>query len=756
MKKYLTILWLVMALPAASVDAHGAKLTGTVLDSNRKPVPGATVAMYSGDSLLTGAIADEAGQWSLEPPDGHPEVELRISAVGFETLTQPIGSGLSTALETILPGNAVEVASLSVVPLTDPDFTKLRLGSSELRQMSRRSLVPSNPTAAVIEPAVVREGSQHSSKIRVHGSAPDYYVNDINIGADPNHYGAFTVIPSAVVENLKLHSQGTQVDYAGPAALELTTSEPFDSPLGGEVSLSPLEATGAVSLGNDRLFVLASLRKSVLDKLVNRFDIHSDRRTLPPTNFQDVFASTGIRIGGRHTLILDQYHVQDFLSYSTLESPSNAGGVGIFQHTRDNHFGLRYRWRLPSVEVRARLSARQAKEIYRASPASENAGGFYLDMSEHRRSFACLVEADLDVLDDRVLSIGGRLHRVIDRELQMSQKNWNFLPPDASSDLPHPYQPEINEQYDNIVLDASETNSALWSSFEAAVGQVDLEAGLRLDLFSALAVSEAWSPRLKAGMALGEDRAIELSVGGYAENPVGRLLQPYQVLIRHHSDRLKPVRSWMASAAYVWRGVRFSAFAKDISADPVISPDYSRVSRDGTAEPGFIGMESSGRSTFYGSAITFELNHPAQWPVTLYGFYGYSHAVRRTTGVTLPHELDAPHRFFLQLGYEASRTVHLGAGLAVRSGYPYSGSVSALSADRYTEDWWRTQLSSQNERRFPTHFSLNLHGELNLGRFLVNLNVANATDHGNAMINTSDGFIYDAGILPSLGLTYRF
>ncbi len=33
---------------------------------------------------------------------------------------------------------------------------------------------------------------------------------------------------------------------------------------------------------------------------------------------------------------------------------------------------------------------------------------------------------------------------------------------------------------------------------------------------------------------------------------------------------------------------------------------------------------------------------------------------------------------------------------------------------------------------------------------------ANLTDHGNPIINISDGFIYDAGILPSEGLRWRF
>jgi hypothetical protein len=35
------------------------------------------------------------------------------------------------------------------------------------------------------------------------------------------------------------------------------------------------------------------------------------------------------------------------------------------------------------------------------------------------------------------------------------------------------------------------------------------------------------------------------------------------------------------------------------------------------------------------------------------------------------------------------------------------------------------------------------------------LNVANVTNRSNPIINTADGFVYDAGILPSLGLRYQ-
>lgn len=129
-------------------------------------------------------------------------------------------------------------------------------------------MVPTNPIAALHQPQLVRQGSSHSSKLRINGSNPRYFVNGSDIGHDPNHYGMFSIIPGSVVRSMNLYAQGTPSRFRGPTALELETPMPFGKRSSGELNLSLVEATGMISLSTDRIYSIGTLRKSVLDKLV--------------------------------------------------------------------------------------------------------------------------------------------------------------------------------------------------------------------------------------------------------------------------------------------------------------------------------------------------------------------------------------------------------------------------------------------------------------------------------------------------------
>jgi len=48
-----------------------------------------------------------------------------------------------------------------------------------------------------------------------------------------------------------------------------------------------------------------------------------------------------------------------------------------------------------------------------------------------------------------------------------------------------------------------------------------------------------------------------------------------------------------------------------------------------------------------------------------------------------------------------------------------------------------------------------LFAEFNLGRCRIYATLTNISNRRNPIIRTADGFIYDAGILPSIGLKYK-
>jgi outer membrane cobalamin receptor len=68
---------LVLAIPAAA-----APVKGRVLDPDGRPVPGATVMLSSGGTLLSTTVTDANGRFDIEAPDGQPS-DIRIALAGF-------------------------------------------------------------------------------------------------------------------------------------------------------------------------------------------------------------------------------------------------------------------------------------------------------------------------------------------------------------------------------------------------------------------------------------------------------------------------------------------------------------------------------------------------------------------------------------------------------------------------------------------------------------------------------------------------
>lgn len=85
--------WLILLLfPAIAFAQTGTGrkvwLRGSFVDEQQKPVPFATLAVYGpGNALVTGAVADEAGQFAVQVPPGR--YELKLTAVSYRERTMP-------------------------------------------------------------------------------------------------------------------------------------------------------------------------------------------------------------------------------------------------------------------------------------------------------------------------------------------------------------------------------------------------------------------------------------------------------------------------------------------------------------------------------------------------------------------------------------------------------------------------------------------------------------------------------------------
>ncbi len=654
---------------------------------------------------------------------------------------------------------SVELSGITVRPTQrNPEEVHV-YGSKEISAPSRNSLVSNNPIDLVREPQLTRQGSAYSSKLRINGTIPTYYLNGIPIGSDPNHYGMFSIIPAPAVGRVAFHGSGTSAAFEVPATLELASPVAFGRHFGGSAEFSFVQATTSFSVGTDRIFTNGTVRKSVLDKLVKQFAVTSNRRTLPPTNFQDIFLSSGWQISHKQTLFLDQYYTRDFLAYDLGPTRSNTDGLYTYQHMSEEFQGARLLSQYGKFLFTSSLGRKTLYEQYQVYPPDENTyRGLHLNLLEHTSRDLAGFQTNYES-GKTSLTVGTQLEYVTNRTTDMTQQNWNFLPPDANSDNPNFYQAELNQLYGDYSRSGKERNAAGFLSLTQGIGMAQFESGIRYEQFGSLSENRNVLFRERLSLQLSENDRVSFYAGTFAENPVKRILEPYQVLVRANLRNLTPVKTKLLAASFAHKGLKAELFAKKVSGMPVLNPDYSRVATNQAASTGFIQMVSTGSARFYGADVSTDWDRFFSPKVRLYVSYGYTHGVKYASGEAVPYDLTAPHKFQLDLGYRPSEILHFGASFTGHTGYPYTPSFTTSftkSHDRYAAATYDQYLSNENSARFPLSMSLNLSTGATFDRLDLFLTITNVTNRGNPIISTADGFVYDAGLFPSIGMKMTF
>ncbi|SYZ72396.1 hypothetical protein TRIP_C20511 [Candidatus Zixiibacteriota bacterium] len=729
-------------------------LTGYIFDTSDRPLFGATIFAFSRGKIITGTASDSTGRFQLKLPDTlKTRVVLQISSIGYEkteTIVDP--SETDPAVNLILETKPIPIGRRVVSPAR-PDITESKFITRQIiEQRSALSFVPSDPISAVKGPQVIRAGSNYSAKIRINGTSPDYYLNNFLIGHDPSHYGMFAILPSSAVNDIKVTEQGTNAAFGTPGAVIMTSCAPFDSSMHGELNLSLVEATGTASLGNKKYFVNSSVRKSVLDKLVRHFDIHSDRRTIPPTNFQDIFLSSGLKLNAAAKFFIDQYYVRDYLSYRTSSTSANQNGINAVHHTDTKFIGLRLESLTSHFLIKAGAARRQDFEEYSASSANLTAQENLLVNLSARQS-AYIGNAEINYLYRQdVFTIGGNLNKTSPRSIRPNQNNWNFLPPDATSDNPYIYQESLNRRYGRFQINDRETDAAVYLCCLQAIGPWKLENGVRLQYFGRLLRKSELASRHSLHRGIGRQSQISFFYGTFFENPAGRILEQYQSLIYLHLGSLRAIRTHLYSASFSRGAWRIGAFYKNTDRLPQLTPVFGNADFDPE-----VTIESGGRARFYGAELVFNKADLLSGLFDLYAYFGHTRAEKIVDNIVVPHELNARNRLYLETACHLRRTTTIGGELSIRSGNCYTPRRETDNIQsNYSSSYYYSQIKNENSARFPANITFNLFYMIRLAHFDLHLSLANVTNHSNAIVSTTDGYIYDTGLMPSFGLKYHF
>ena len=747
-----------MMLLTITAAAGPTLLTGTVIDSDSHPIPGATVLVLSADSALTGTATDTDGSFrfalTVLPTD---PLELQVSSVGFATVTVVFKTDGIEPLRVVLEEEAAPVGDITVRPDRPLESTREIIDNVEIEREAQTSLVPTNPIAAINQPQVSRPGSTHSSQVRVLGTNPVYFLNGLPIGTDPAHYGLFAFIPTSVIDRIGFYPLGSPVRHRLSAVVEMDTYEPFGGESSANLVLSTIEATGAFKWSNDRYYVLGSLRKSVLDRIVNHLDVSTDRTTLPPTNFQDVFGSVGLKLSDRVRLMIDQYHVRDFLSYNTTSVTGANAGVDTYVSSRESQIAVRLEALGESWLALASGGIRSGAHHYKAAPIQDDGVHAYLNeeyLVGYGRTELTLVGGPARA------TVGAEIEADYSREFNLDQQNWNFMPPFSSSDNPYVYQQALNEIYGDYADTMRSVNRAVYGSIDCDGDRFVGSAGLRADDYSLLQSATVWSPRVSFGVKLGERSLVEIRTGLYSQSPITDILEPYQILFRANVGYLRPIVTRLSSMD--WRNDRWrlSLFHKTVKQLPVIAPDFENpYGKDGRLAQEFLTARSEGSAEFTGFSVSFHKSGLLNGRADLDLSYAFTRSFKTDHEVVLPYDLDSPHRLDVRVAWDLSPAFRLGTSLQWRSGYPYSPVLydrSVDSSDAFTESYYQAALEQENSQRLAAHASLNVSASYSWEKTELFATISNLTNRANPIISSSSGLIYDAGILPMIGLRISF
>lgn len=738
-------------------------IQGTIFDENSLAIAGATIRASREGEFISGTSTNSLGRYSLKIPASIGD-SLRLAASSLGFIEKAISVKIqqdTTTVDFQLLNRPLDIGTVVVRPDSAGRQPGVTLDKRMIEQSARYSLIPSNPIEAIKLPQALREGSNLSSKLIIDGTSPRYYINGLDIGSNPNHFGIFSIFPAAIVGQIDFNAQGSSARFGAPAIISLRTPTPFARHLTGELNPSFVECNGFVSYGTDNYFVLASVRKSILDEISGYINYRPDRLQLPPADFRDFFFSSGIKLSDRQRLFIDHYYVQDNLKYQTGPTSRNPYGVDSSQKTRESLTGIRFESVDKNLQFKAAGASKIGDELYRASPnmpLAQNSAGYSVYLHAERQ--INLGDFEMTILrENSRFTIGEHFDHVTRRSIRLNQRSWNFRPPDDISDNPYIYQEAFDRYYGAYASNQAEFTNAGYISYNRLFERCELEAGLRTEYFGSLA--EKWKIAIRSTTtfpAFGGG-SIKVSCGSYAENPASNLMEPYQVLIDRYLLQLRPIQTSMLAVDISKGAFDIGIFAKDIRRIPHLTPDFAYADFDSATDIRFLKIESAGRLRFAGARLTCRVDRIISDRLKLLAFYGFNEATKFAGNLKLPYELAARHRFYANAEIAISRTANIGAELAVHSGFHYTPSYpdSLFQIEgRYSRQFYDMINGLENSRSFRTNVILNVHAGLNYDRMSIFCSVANITNYANPIINTADGFVYDAGILPSIGLSLKF
>lgn len=760
---FVGIIMIVVCLRQASAAA-GCILSGTIADSLGQPLEGVSVSVFpqGGDTLVV--ISDSLGFYSLTLAviESLP-ASMRVTAVGYLPSVREIIIAVGELrIDFTLVPTAIPIRGIEVISEAERDWFTKRVSSDEVRTAAMRSVVPSNPLAAVVVPQLARIGPSLSAMYRVDGSVPQYYLDGLSLGADPAHFGMFSHLPLQAIDQIRISAEGTEASRGSPSCVDLSSIAQFEPHHRGEVQVSLIDGTVWYSRGGNRSFASVTMRRSVIDQLAQRIDLGSSRQTIPDPTFQDVVLTSGVRLSRHFRWLATGYYSWDRLGYQlgSWGSTGYANDIWSQQSATERYLGSSLLGQFGEMSTTAAVGIRSTSRHYRAFiPDSPNPNDLNVDLTENSLLINSLLK--LEWVQRRTeYSVGWQMRSYARLNTDLEHEDWNLLSPFAHSNDVYCYQTELNDIYGNRELSLRPTAHAWFGSAIWRTERISFENGVRLEYFGGLDRPMTVGTRHRLAVRVGRGITADAGIGRYYESPISGALESYQVPIRAGLKHLIPVNTTVLSGR-----IQSGWFSVDISRRlirnlPNMTPDFDHrlwLYQNGhyVADPEFLTMRSIGRIQTTTLAVTLQTPRPLWGSLKPSASYARSRSRQAECSVWTPYDLDSPHRWTLQLDFSPPGRLSLGARWQYHTGYPYTPD-RGFHPVQYSASWYARYRSQANSERFQANISFDVYGQYSRGRWTLFASVANLTNHANEMIRGAREFVYDAGLLPNVGVRCRF
>jgi outer membrane cobalamin receptor len=221
---------------ALAISVRAAELKGVVTDPSQRPIPGARVAAFNSLGVITQQITDDQGRFDLYVSPLYDNVQLRVTAPGFQLAT--VGMGAANIQLQIAPqtesvrvtGGVIDApsnqqgSSVSVVPSRDLRERNEPQAFDLLRELPGMVFTQSGPRGSVAD-LFVRGGESTYNLVQINGVS----VNSFNYGG----LFDFAHIPSDLIQEIDV-VRGPQSaiygSYAIGSVVNFVTRSPEDGP----------------------------------------------------------------------------------------------------------------------------------------------------------------------------------------------------------------------------------------------------------------------------------------------------------------------------------------------------------------------------------------------------------------------------------------------------------------------------------------------------------------------------------------------